>query len=179
MSAGWIVCSLLKNGTFLAPTITIPMMMFAGFGVTLRDLPEYMKWGSHVSFMRYGLEGFVGAIYGEGRKTLDCNAIYCHYRWALESWSCDCLFIYFVCWIYVLPCMCLSVQNQFSIRKWDFTTIFFSRFPSHFRYPSQFFTEISMRGDQFWPCFNALIFTVLVLRLGAYILLRWKVIAVR
>lgn len=77
------VCLLLKNGTFLAPTITIPMMMFAGFGVTLRDLPEYMKWGSHVSFMRYGLEGFVGAIYGEGRKTLDCNAIYCHYRWAL------------------------------------------------------------------------------------------------
>lgn len=70
----------LKNGTFLAPTLTIPMMMFAGFGVTLRDLPNYMKWGSHVSFMRYGLEGFVGAIYGEGRKTLDCNAIYCHYR---------------------------------------------------------------------------------------------------
>lgn len=69
-----------KNGTFLAPTLTIPMMMFAGFGVTLRDLPDYMKWGSHISFMRYGLEGFVGAIYGENRETLDCNAIYCHYR---------------------------------------------------------------------------------------------------
>lgn len=69
-----------KNGTFLAPTITIPMMMFAGFGVTLRDLPSYMRWGSHISFMRYGLEGFVGAIFGEGRKTLNCNAIYCHYK---------------------------------------------------------------------------------------------------
>lgn len=72
---------LLQNGTFLAPTITIPMMMFAGFGVTLRDLPGYMKWGSHISFMRYGLEGFVGAIYGENRQTLDCNeAFYCHYK---------------------------------------------------------------------------------------------------
>lgn len=57
------------------------MMMFAGFGVTLRDLPSYMKWGSHISFMRYGLEGFVGAIYGENRTTLECDeAIYCHYR---------------------------------------------------------------------------------------------------
>lgn len=36
-----------------------------------------------------------------------------------------------------------------------------------------------MRGDQFWPCLNALILTVLALRLGAYVLLRWKVIAVR
>lgn len=55
--------------------------MFAGFGVTLRDLPGYMKWGSHISFMRYGLEGFVGAIYGENRKTLDCDeSIYCHYK---------------------------------------------------------------------------------------------------
>lgn len=71
----------MKNGTFLAPTITIPMMMFAGFGVTLKDLPSYMKWGSHVSFMRYGLEGFVGAIYGGKRETLECKAAYCHYRY--------------------------------------------------------------------------------------------------
>lgn len=56
-------------------------MMFAGFGVTLRDLPSYLKWGSHISYLRYGLEGFVGAIYGEGRGVLDCNeAPYCHYR---------------------------------------------------------------------------------------------------
>lgn len=70
-----------QNGTFLAPTIAIPMMMFAGFGVTLRDLPSYMKWGSHISYLRYGLEGYVGAIYGEGRTVLKCDdAIYCHYR---------------------------------------------------------------------------------------------------
>ncbi|XP_037960699.1 ATP-binding cassette sub-family G member 4-like [Teleopsis dalmanni] len=70
------------NGTFLAPVLTIPMMMFAGFGVTLRDLPSYLKWGSHISYLRYGLEGFIGAIYGENRGVLDCNeAPYCHYRY--------------------------------------------------------------------------------------------------
>ncbi|XP_061392278.1 ATP-binding cassette sub-family G member 4-like [Musca vetustissima] len=70
------------NGTFLAPVLTIPMMMFAGFGVTLRDLPSYLKWGSHISYLRYGLEGFVSAIYGNDRGTLECEeAAYCHYRY--------------------------------------------------------------------------------------------------
>lgn len=70
------------NGTFLAPTLSIPMMMFAGFGVTLRDIPSYLKWGTYISYMRYGLEGYVGAIYGEDRENLACDeAAYCHYRY--------------------------------------------------------------------------------------------------
>ncbi|KAJ8721648.1 hypothetical protein PYW07_002423 [Mythimna separata] len=69
------------NGTFLGPTLSVPMMMFAGFGVTLRDLPGYLRWGSYVSYLRYGLEGFIGAIYGLDRPILDCNeALYCHYK---------------------------------------------------------------------------------------------------
>ncbi|KAH8334078.1 hypothetical protein KR059_006478 [Drosophila kikkawai] len=70
------------NGTFLAPVLTIPMMMFAGFGVTLKDLPSYLQWGSHISYLRYGLEGFISAIYGLDRGVLACEeAPYCHYRY--------------------------------------------------------------------------------------------------
>ncbi|XP_055710760.1 ATP-binding cassette sub-family G member 4 [Phlebotomus papatasi] len=70
------------NGTFIAPVSSIPMMMFAGFGVTLRDLPPYLKWGSYISYLRYGLEGYVGAIYGENRATLVCEAKpYCHFKY--------------------------------------------------------------------------------------------------
>lgn len=55
-------------------------MMFAGFGVTLRDMPPYLKWGSYISYLRYGLEGYVGALYGD-RAQLKCEmADYCHYR---------------------------------------------------------------------------------------------------
>ncbi|XP_053675641.1 ATP-binding cassette sub-family G member 4 [Anopheles nili] len=76
------------NGTFLGPVLTIPMMMFAGFGVTLRDLPSYLKWGSHISYLRYGLEGYVNAIYGENRETLDCELKpYCHYRYPAKFLS--------------------------------------------------------------------------------------------
>uniref|UniRef100_A0A1A9VS73 ABC-2 type transporter transmembrane domain-containing protein n=1 Tax=Glossina austeni TaxID=7395 RepID=A0A1A9VS73_GLOAU len=70
-----------KNGTFLSPVLNIPMMMFAGFGVTLRELPSYLKWGSHISYLRYALEGLVGGVYGGNRGALECEeAPYCLYR---------------------------------------------------------------------------------------------------
>lgn len=114
------------NGTFLGPTLSVPIMMFAGFGVTLKDLPPYLAWGSYVSYLRYGLEGFVGAIYGMNRPMLDCPIGYCHYK-----------------------------------------------------YPEKFLTEISMRGDQFWNDVIALVITLFALRTLSYILLKWKLSAVR
>lgn len=114
------------NGTFLGPTLSVPMMMFAGFGVTLRDLPSYLYWGSYISYLRYGLEGFVGAIYGMDRPILDCPVGYCHYR-----------------------------------------------------YPQKFLNEISMRGDQFWNDIIALTIILFAMRILAYVLLKWKLMAVR
>ncbi|KAJ8947360.1 hypothetical protein NQ318_002886 [Aromia moschata] len=70
------------NGTFLGPTLSVPMMMFAGFGVSLQDLPSYLYWGSYISYLRFGLEGIVGAIYGLNRGIIDCpESAYCHYKY--------------------------------------------------------------------------------------------------
>lgn len=68
-----------QNGTFIGPVFAVPCMMFAGFGVTLRDLPPYLKWGSYVSYLRYGLEGYVGALF-YNRDQLECDVFYCHYK---------------------------------------------------------------------------------------------------
>lgn len=115
------------NGTFLGPTLSVPMMMFAGFGVTLRDLPSYLRWGSYISYLRYGLEGFIGAIYGLNRPILDCNeALYCHYK-----------------------------------------------------HPRTFLNEVAMSPDQFWWDVLALSVFVVTLRIAAFILLKWKLDAVR
>ncbi|CAB0029611.1 unnamed protein product [Trichogramma brassicae] len=65
-------CCDVVNGTFLAPTLSVPMMMFAGFGVMISDLPAYLHWGSYISYLRYGLEGYVNAIYGLNRPALSC-----------------------------------------------------------------------------------------------------------
>ena len=83
------VCNVI-NGTFVGPTLTVPLMMFAGFGVTLRDIPSYLKWGTYISFLRYGLEGYIGAIYGFDRPVLFCKSnenLYCHYRYPAKFLS--------------------------------------------------------------------------------------------
>lgn len=122
------ICNVV-NGTFSGPTVAIPLMMFAGFGVSLRDLPSYLKWGTYVSYLRYGLEGYIGAIYGLDRPVLDCKEkteLYCHYR-----------------------------------------------------YPSKFLSDIAMQGDQFWNDIIALAVILIIIRCGAYICLRWKIMSYR
>ncbi|XP_029032171.1 ATP-binding cassette sub-family G member 4 [Osmia bicornis bicornis] len=77
------VCNVV-NGTFIGPTLSVPLMMFSGFGVSLRDIPGYLKWGTYISCLRYGLEGFISAIYGYDRPVLACKEKtvgYCHYKY--------------------------------------------------------------------------------------------------
>ncbi|XP_018573015.1 ATP-binding cassette sub-family G member 1 [Anoplophora glabripennis] len=116
------------NGTFLGPTLSVPMMMFAGFGVSLRDLPHYLYWGSYISYLRFGLEGIVGAVYGLNRPKLECpeDVMYCHY---LD--------------------------------------------------PKQFLDIVAVRGDQFSNDVIALLLFLFVLRISAYVILRYKLMAVR
>lgn len=49
----------------------------------------------------------------------------------------------------------------------------------NFRYPEKLLSEIAMQGDQFWTDVVALVITLVVLKVAAYFLLRWKIIAVR
>ncbi|BES95032.1 ABC-2 type transporter [Nesidiocoris tenuis] len=84
-SIGYIVGAIFNsvvNGTFAGPILIVPMMMFSGFGVNFNDIPGYLRWGTHLSFLRYSLEGYVGAIYGLNRTTLPCEEqLYCHYKY--------------------------------------------------------------------------------------------------
>ncbi|XP_039285419.1 ATP-binding cassette sub-family G member 4 [Nilaparvata lugens] len=127
-SLGFMVGSIFNvvNGTFVGPTMLVPMMMFSGFGVSLRDIPGYMKWGTNLSYLRYSLEGYVAAIYGLNRPILPCTSYYCHYK-----------------------------------------------------YPKKFMSEVAMNGDQFWLDVYALLFTLFLTRVAAYILLRWRIRAMR
>lgn len=61
------------NGTFVGPAITVPLMLVAvqGLGET-QDLPIYRKLIMYLSYIRYGLEGLITALYGFNRGTLYC-----------------------------------------------------------------------------------------------------------
>lgn len=114
-----------QNGTFVGPTLMIPMMMFSGFGVRIVDIPKSLQWGTTFSYLRYSLEGYISAIYSD-RPTLQCDVLYCHYK--------------------------------------------FTR---------TFLKEINMPDDRLWFDIAALVFTLALTKVCAYLLLRWKICSMR
>lgn len=59
-------------------------MLLAVYGIGSGDLPVPLHWrlAMYCSYLRYGLEGLVVAIYGSGRTDLACpeDEIYCEYK---------------------------------------------------------------------------------------------------
>lgn len=77
-----IVCPVVVNGTFFASVYTAYLILFSGFMALLKDIPSWLFWMSDISFLRYGFEGLIYAIFGNDRKPLPCPSehVYCHLR---------------------------------------------------------------------------------------------------
>lgn len=79
---GAVAC--VQVAVFVAPAVAVPFMLFSGFVVTLRAIPNYLHWVSYVSFLRYAFEGCMRALYGYDRPELECLE---------EDASSPCLFV--------------------------------------------------------------------------------------
>jgi len=62
------------------PLAVLPATVFSGYFVLVRDAPGALRWLFELSFLKHALSGSAVAIYGWGRKRLECNAPYCHFR---------------------------------------------------------------------------------------------------
>ncbi|XP_053697469.1 ATP-binding cassette subfamily G member 4-like isoform X2 [Sabethes cyaneus] len=69
-----------ETGVFLGPVSTIPIILFSGFFVNFDVIPTYLQWLTYVSYVRYGFEGAMVAVYGMNRAKLECSEVYCHWR---------------------------------------------------------------------------------------------------
>ncbi|XP_014486774.1 PREDICTED: ATP-binding cassette sub-family G member 4-like [Dinoponera quadriceps] len=80
-AAGLILGTGLKvqNSVIFGPFVILPFMIFSGFFVRIRDAHPYLQWLFHTSFLKYGFEGLMIAIYGNNRAKLKCSADYCHF----------------------------------------------------------------------------------------------------
>ncbi|KAF5299606.1 hypothetical protein FQA39_LY11521 [Lamprigera yunnana] len=69
------------NGTFLGAISIAFMLTLAGFLVFLTHMSTPFYYLSYISYLRYGLEGLVYSVYGDGRGKIPCpeDILYCHY----------------------------------------------------------------------------------------------------
>nr|WHB18096.1 ATP-binding cassette sub-family G [Dioryctria abietella] len=85
-SMGTVISSTLSvvNSVFLGPAMSVPLMLLAVYGIGYGDLPIPLIWklARSCSFLRYGIEGLVVAIYGPPRDDLICpdHVDYCEYK---------------------------------------------------------------------------------------------------
>uniref|UniRef100_A0A1B0D4K4 Uncharacterized protein n=1 Tax=Phlebotomus papatasi TaxID=29031 RepID=A0A1B0D4K4_PHLPP len=86
-SWGLLVASRLRvvNAMFVGPVITVPTMLLAVYGIGFGKgvvIPGYVKALMSLSYLRYGLEGIVAAIYGYSRDDMICpeEEVFCAYR---------------------------------------------------------------------------------------------------
>lgn len=75
--------SLFQNGCFVGPAMSVPFMLLASytFGVGSENIPLWIYIGMQLSYLRFGLEGIVAAIYGENRSPMKCpeEEMYCQF----------------------------------------------------------------------------------------------------
>ncbi|XP_012546360.2 ATP-binding cassette sub-family G member 1 [Bombyx mori] len=85
-SMGTVISSMLSvvNSVFLGPAISVPLMLLAVYGIGSGDDPLPIVWrlARACSFLRYGIEGLVAAIYGPPRDDLICpsHVDICEYK---------------------------------------------------------------------------------------------------
>ncbi|XP_063822356.1 ATP-binding cassette sub-family G member 1 [Ostrinia nubilalis] len=85
-SMGTVISSMLSvvNSVFLGPALSVPLMLLAVYGIGYGDVPPPIVWklARSCSFLRYGIEGLVAAIYGPPREDLICpdHVDYCEYK---------------------------------------------------------------------------------------------------
>jgi hypothetical protein len=77
-------CFSQQNSIFIGPTLSVPLMLFAvyGMGAGSTSIPIYMRVLMCSSYLRFGFEGLMYAIYGNGRSMMPCPSeeTYCHFR---------------------------------------------------------------------------------------------------
>lgn len=85
-SMGTAISSMLSvvNSVFLGPSISVPLMLLAVYGIGYGEehVPLLWKLARSCSYLRYGIEGLVVAVYGPPRQDLICpdDVDYCEYK---------------------------------------------------------------------------------------------------
>ncbi|CAG0892107.1 unnamed protein product [Darwinula stevensoni] len=120
-SLGFIVGTLLpiQTAAFLSPVIIMPFLLFSGFLLRVKAIPGYLRWLSHLSFLKYYFEGTMASIYGYNRPDFQCNEPYCHFKkpyFILRETGLDDYFYWRNFWVLLLYNVILRLLAYFVLR---------------------------------------------------------------
>jgi hypothetical protein len=48
--------------------------------LTLQNVPNWLRWLTHISYFRYAFEGSMQCVYGYNRPSLKCSEPYCYFK---------------------------------------------------------------------------------------------------
>lgn len=71
----------IQYAVIIGPLVIMPFTIFSGFFVHLNDAQYYLQWVFDISFLRYGFEGIIIAIYGYDRPKMQCSVEYCQFTY--------------------------------------------------------------------------------------------------
>ncbi|OQV13361.1 ATP-binding cassette sub-family G member 4 [Hypsibius exemplaris] len=132
----------LQSAVFLGPVTAIPILLFSGFFVSLKIIPQYLQWLSYLSYVRYSFEGTMLAVYGFNRTAICTDPA-------------------------VDPSVDLVDQMMADIPMGE---------RCFFHEANEFLEQMGIdSAGLWWVDLLVLCFFFVVLRLIAYLVLRWKV----
>lgn len=71
----------IKKSLLIASAGMFVFAEFSGFFVLMKDTTWHWHWLFYSSFLKHALDADFLVIFGYDREKLNCDAIYCHYRW--------------------------------------------------------------------------------------------------
>ncbi|RXG71193.1 ATP-binding cassette sub-family G member 4 [Armadillidium vulgare] len=70
----------LKKALFVSPFVFVAELLFSGTFIVVPKIPIYIRWLSHISYLKYCHEGSFKITYGYNRSFLQCSEVFCLFR---------------------------------------------------------------------------------------------------
>lgn len=71
----------MQRSLILASSLIMMFCTFSGFFILMKDAAKFFHIFFKLSFLKHAIDACFIGFFGYGRGKMDCDAVYCHFRW--------------------------------------------------------------------------------------------------